>query len=183
MPFYPFALVEWTIKVLLSGSTGKTTEKDMLMGIHVAYWHWLVFGMLLIITEIFVPSFTIFWFGLSAVAVSGVMLVLPDISFTWQLFVWAVGSCLMTFLWFKFIKPRMVDRTQAGIAKESLVGQTGHVIKAPVEGRNGVMRFSVPILGSDEWAFFCSDPVAAGDRVVVREISGNTLIVSAIPSP
>jgi membrane protein implicated in regulation of membrane protease activity len=40
-----------------------------------------------------------------------------------------------------------------------------------------MLRFPVPLLGSDEWSFFCSDSVAAGDRVVVREISGNTLIV------
>ena len=35
------------------------------------YWHWLVFGMILIIAELFIPSFTIFWFGLGALAVGG----------------------------------------------------------------------------------------------------------------
>ncbi|WP_281491917.1 hypothetical protein [Desulfosarcina cetonica] len=30
------------------------------MNLHIAYWHWLVFGMILIMTEIFIPSFTIF---------------------------------------------------------------------------------------------------------------------------
>ena len=147
------------------------------MGFQPAYWHWLVFGMLLILAELFVPSFTILWFGLAAVVVSGLMLVMPSVSFTWQVFVWAIASCLMTFLWFFFFKPKMVDRTHAGIAKEAIVGQTGQVLKAPVEGRDGMVRFSVPLLGSDEWAFFCSDPVSPGDRVVVKEISGNTLIV------
>lgn len=147
------------------------------MSIQLAYWHWLVFGMLLIVVEIFVPNFTIIWFGLGAVAVSGLMLLMPGISVAGQLFTWAVASCIMTFLWFKYIKPRMVDRTQAGIAREHLLGQTGQVVKAPIDGRNGKMRFSVPVLGSDEWAIFCSEPVAVGDRVVVKEISGNTLIV------
>lgn len=152
------------------------------MEFQLAYWHWLVIGMLLIISEIFVPNFTIVWFGLAAIVVSGLMLIFPGLSLTWQLFTWAVTSCILTFLWFKLIKPRMVDRTNAGIARESLLGQTGQVIKAPVEGRNGVLRFSVPMLGSDEWSFFCSEPVSAGDRVVVKEISGNTLIVAAMPS-
>jgi membrane protein implicated in regulation of membrane protease activity len=111
------------------------------------------------------------------VAVSGLMLLVPAISFTWQVFVWALTSGLMTFLWFRFFKPWMVDRTHAGIAREALIGQTGHVIKAPVDGRDGMLRFPVPLLGADEWSFFCNDSVAAGDRVVVREISGNTLIV------
>ena len=150
----------------------------MNMDIQPVYWHWLVFGMLLIISEIFLPNFTIVWFGLGAILVSGLMLLFRDISIAWQLFTWALASCLMTFLWFKYIKPRMVDQTQAGIARESLLGQTGHVVKAPMEGRKGSMRFSVPILGSDEWAIFCNEPVAPGDRVVVQEISGNTLVVT-----
>ena len=153
------------------------------MNIQLAYWHWLVFGMLLMVSEIFIPNFTIVWFGLGAVVVAGLMLFLPELSMTSQLFTWAIASCAMTFLWFKYIKPRMVDRTQAGIAREHVLGQSGQVIKAPVEGRNGKMRFSVPVLGSDEWAIFCNEPVAVGDRVIVKEISGNTLIVTpAAPS-
>lgn len=152
------------------------------MNIQIAYWHWLVFGMLLVISEIFVPNFTIVWFGSAAIVVSGLMLIFPSISLTWQLFIWALASCAMTFIWFRYIKPRMVDQTHAGIAKESILGQTGQVIKAPVEGRDGVLRFAVPMLGSDEWAFYCSEPVATGDRVVVKEISGNTLIVAPASS-
>jgi membrane protein implicated in regulation of membrane protease activity len=36
------------------------------MDLHPLYWHWLAFGMILIITELFIPSFTVFWFGLAA---------------------------------------------------------------------------------------------------------------------
>ena len=147
------------------------------MGVQAAYWHWLIFGMLLILSELFIPNFTIVWFGLAAIAVSGLMLLIPAVSFTWQLFTWAIASCVMTFLWFKFIKPQMVDRTKAGIAREALIGQSGLVIKTPVDGRNGIMRFNVPLLGSDEWSFFCDAPVKTGERVVVSDISGNTLIV------
>ena len=151
--------------------------------IQLAYWHWLVFGMLLIISELFIPNFTIVWFGLGAIIVAGVALLFPGADLTWQLFVWALASGVMTFLWFRYIKPRMADRTKAGTAREALLGQTGRVIKKPVEGRNGVLRFAVPVLGSDEWTFFCSQPVAPGDRVVVNEISGNTLIVDKVSAP
>ena len=151
--------------------------------IQVAYWHWLVFGMLLIIAELLIPNFTIVWFGLGALIVSGVLLLFPGAPLTWQLFLWALASGVMTFLWFKYIKPRMVDRTKAGTAKEALLGQTGQVIKGPVEGRNGVLRFAVPVLGSDEWTFFCRQSVEPGDRVVVNEISGNTLIVDKVSGP
>ena len=39
------------------------------MDIQLLYWHWLVIGMLLVVAEIFVPSFTVLWFGLGALLV------------------------------------------------------------------------------------------------------------------
>jgi membrane protein implicated in regulation of membrane protease activity len=147
------------------------------MDIAVQYWHWLVFGMVLIIAEIFVPSFTIFWFGLGGLLVAVLMLLFFGISFTWQLFIWAIASCVFTFLWFRFIRPRMTDRTTAGISREAAVGETGQVIQAPEDGRRGTVRFTIPLLGSEEWPFICDVAVAAGDRVKVMDISGNTLVV------
>ena len=40
------------------------------MELELVYWHWLVLGMLLVGFEIFVPSFTVLWFGLGAVVVA-----------------------------------------------------------------------------------------------------------------
>jgi hypothetical protein len=148
------------------------------MGIQPQYWHWLVFGMMLIIAELFIPSFTIFWFGLAGLIVGGVLLVAPDTTFTWQLFLWALGACLMTFLWFKLFKPLMADRTKAGISREAILGVTGHVVQSPEEGKRGVIRFATPLLGAEEWPFICEQKVAVGDRVAVTDISGNTLIVT-----
>ena len=147
------------------------------MDFTLLYWHWLVFGMILIITEIFVPSFTIFWFGLGAIIVAVILLVAPDLPVAWQLFIWAVASIIFTFLWFKFFRPLMGDRTKAGISREAALGESGQVIKAPEPGGRGLVRFTTPLLGSDEWQFISEQPVATGDRVFVKEISGNTLIV------
>ena len=65
------------------------------MEFELLYWYWLVFGMVLIIAEIFIPSFTIFWLGLAAILVAGVLLMLPDLTISWQLFIWAIASCLI----------------------------------------------------------------------------------------
>lgn len=148
------------------------------MDLHPLYWHWLAFGMILIITELFIPSFTVFWFGLAALIVGSVLLVAPATSFTWQLFLWAIASAFMTYLWFTLFKPLMADRTKAGIFREAIVGETGRVIRAPEAGQRGVVRFATPILGAEEWPFICDQAVAVGDRVSVQEISGNTLVVS-----
>ena len=147
------------------------------MEFKLLYWYWLVFGMVLIIAELFIPSFTIFWFGLGAILVAGVLLMLPDLAISWQLFIWAIASCLLTFLWFKFLKPLMADRTKAGISREAILGEAGQVIKIPEQENRGIVRFTTPLLGADEWPFICERDIAVGDRVIVKDISGNTLIV------
>ena len=147
------------------------------MEFKIVYWYWLVLGMLLIIAEIFIPSFTVFWFGLGALIVALILWLLPDMAVSWQLFVWAIASIVFTLLWFKFFKPLMTDRTKAGISKEAVLGESGQVIKIPQQDRRGIVRFATPLLGADEWPFICQQAVASGDRVFVKEVSGNTLIV------
>ena len=52
------------------------------------------------------------------------------------------------------------------------------VIRAPQEDSRGMLRFATPKLGSEEWEFLCEQPVVMGDRVIVKDVSGNTLIVT-----
>ncbi len=147
------------------------------MEVQVLYWHWLVFGMILLIAEMLLPSFISFWFGLGGLLVGLIMLVFPALGFTVQLLLWVISSVVFTILWFRFFKPFMADRTKAGMAREAILGESGQVIKAPVENQNGYVRFATPLLGSEEWPFYCQQEVAVGDRVYVIDISGNTLVV------
>ena len=132
---------------------------------NIAYWHWMVFGILLVASEIFIPVFVMIWFGASAIAVG--------------LIFWLGLSIADLVVWFKFIHPKMKNRTLSGMSREQAIGQEGMVIRLGPELEQGTMRFSIPLLGSDEWQFICREPIAVGDRVSVEEISGNTLIVRA----
>jgi membrane protein implicated in regulation of membrane protease activity len=147
------------------------------MEFQIEYWHWVVFGMLLILAELVVPSFTIFWFGLGALLMAPLVWLLPELTLNLQLVLWAIGSGLFALAWFRLLRPMMRDRTKAGISREAVLGETGQVIEAPQVGRRGRVRFTTPVLGDDEWEFICEQPVEVGDRVVITEISGNTLIV------
>ena len=71
----------------------------------------------------------------------------------------------------------MTDRTKAGISREAVLGESGQVIKTPEADRRGIVRFTTPLLGSDEWPFICEQEVVSGDRVFVKDVSGNTLMV------
>lgn len=146
---------------------------------NIAYWHWLVFGLCLALVEIVSFSFVALWFGVSAIIVGLLLLAIP-LSFTLQLLIWIMVSIFIVFSWFKWVSPHLKNKTFSGMAREGMIGQTGTVIEfnSIHEGR-GTLRFSAPILGNDEWQFICTDKVLLGDRVLVREFSGNTLIVSA----
>ena len=142
----------------------------------VEYWHWLVLGMLLMAAEMIVPSFTLLWFGAAAV-LTGLALILMPLSLTVQISIWAILSILLTFLWFKFLKPLSVDKTKAGLPDASIIGETGQVIKLPNDEHRGEMRFSTPKLGNEEWPIICEDELQLGDRVRVVSVSGNALVV------
>lgn len=67
------------------------------------------------------------------------------------------------------------------MARETMIGQVGTVIEfnAVHEGK-GTLRFPAPVLGSDEWNFFCEEALELGCRVVVKDFSGNSLIVAKL---
>ncbi|MBB3046087.1 hypothetical protein FHR99_000323 [Litorivivens lipolytica] len=146
----------------------------------VAYWHWLVLGLILIALEIFTAGFVLLWLGLSALVV-GALAWAVDLGFTAELLIWTVLSVTDLFVWFKFIQPRFRDKTLSGMSREAVLGQTGLVVQANVANR-GRLRFSVPLLGSDEWSFICTETLSVGDRVSVTDVSGNTLIVTKAQS-
>ena len=70
------------------------------MELQMLYWHWLVLGVVLIVAEIFIPSFTILWFGLGALVV-GVAALMVEMSLSLQVLLWSIFSVLFTVLWFQ----------------------------------------------------------------------------------
>lgn len=143
-------------------------------------WHWLVLGFVLLIVEMFVPTFASLWFGAAAIIVAALLWLIP-IPVSVQIIIWLVLSAIFLVAWFKFIRPLSVDRTKAGLGGSVIIGETGMIIVAPQLERAGVVRFSVPIVGAAEWMCRTSgEQVAVGDRVIVTDIVGNELIVSSM---
>jgi inner membrane protein len=142
------------------------------------YWHWIVFGIALMLCEMFLASFFILWFGAAAVVIGAVLFIFPSLSPALQIFIWTILSCVLAFAWFKYLKPLSIDKTKAGLSRERIVGETGQVLSPPNGERRGTLRFPAPVLGSDEWLFISQDNLAMGDRVKVIDVSGNSLIVT-----
>lgn len=142
----------------------------------IEVWQWLVLGIALCLIEVFIPSFTLLWFGLGAFVVALTAAIIP-ISLTAELFIWAVTTTLFAITWFKYFKPRMRDKTKAGISREAAVGQIGTVVKVSGEQVRGHVRFAVPLLGEEDWPYLCETELAVGDRCRVKDVLGNTLLV------
>lgn len=147
------------------------------MEFELLYWHWIVLGLILMLSEIFLGSFFIFWFGAAALSVGLAVLVIPNMSAAAQIIIWGVASLMFAVGWFKFVKPLSRDNTKAGLSREALLGQIGQVLDPPNGDKFGMLRFPAPLLGSDEWLIISEDELTAGDRVSVVDLSGNSLIV------
>lgn len=140
-------------------------------------WHWLVFGLVLAIAEMFVPTFFLLWFGVGAVLTALIGFVLP-LSFTSMMMVWMILSLAFIAVWFKFIQPNFKNRTKAGLGASTIIGETGMIIKPPSDTQTGMVRFTTPKAGASEWACRSQSPLDVGDRVRIVDIIGNELLVS-----
>jgi membrane protein implicated in regulation of membrane protease activity len=142
----------------------------------IELWQWIVLGIVLCVLEIFIASFTILWFGLSAFIVAALSLFLP-LSLAAQLAIWALSTLVLAVAWFRYFKPRMRDKTKAGLSREAAVGQVGTVVKTSTEHTRGFVRFTVPLLGEEEWPYICEAPLGIGDRCRVVDVLGNALLI------
>ena len=143
-------------------------------------WHWIVFGIVLAISEIFLSTFFVLWFGAAAVVIGIALYLFPQMSQNAQILSWVVLSAILAWGWFKYLKPLSIDKTKAGLSKEAIMGEIGQVLVVPAGDKRGRLRFPAPVLGDDEWLILSQDELSAGDRVSVVDVSGNTLIVRKV---
>jgi len=144
----------------------------------IEWWHWVVAGFCLIGLELFVPSFTIIWFGMGALVVGMLKAVWPGFPLAAQLLLWSIASICFTLMWFKYLKPK-TDQTHAGMSKEGIIGETGIIIKGTDDTyEKGVVKFRISILGADEWSCYAEQLLKIGDNVKVVDIEGQILKVS-----
>jgi inner membrane protein len=137
---------------------------------------WLVAGLLLMMSELFFASFFILWFGLGAVIVGLVMLVVPGMAFSAQMILWAVSSLAFVLGWFKFFKPHAL-KNQTAISQSAFHGEIAVVARDIKPYAKGLVQFQKPILGDDKWEAFADSDIAAGERVRVVSVDGNLLKV------
>ncbi|WP_439135058.1 NfeD family protein [Pseudomaricurvus sp.] len=139
----------------------------------LAYWIWIAAGIVIALLELLIPTFFALLFGLSAIVVGVVTLVYPDVSLQIQLIVWSVLAVVSTVLWFKFFKPSKTPP----VTSDAVVGQVAMVVEDIRPEREGMIRFTIPVLGESEWKATAAVKISTGERVTVKDFDGQLLIV------
>jgi hypothetical protein len=144
----------------------------------IAWWHWAVGGIALIIAELVVPAFVLIWFGLGALVVA-LAVGMMDIDLTTQLVLWLIVSLALVVGWFKVFKPNM-HKTRIGMADANVVGEVGMLVHDVAPFVKGQVRFQKPILGAEVWECIADEAIGNGQRVRVLAVEGSFLKVGRI---
>jgi len=142
------------------------------------WWLWVVGGIVLVLLELAIPSFFVLWFGLGAILVGLLLLVLPGFPLAGQILLWAVMSAAMTVLWFRVLSRYFREKTRIGTAEGDLIGEVGLLVADTAPFQRGKVRFQRPILGAEEWPCTSDAEIAIGTRVKLVSVEGNFLKVA-----
>lgn len=138
---------------------------------HLVYWHWLLFAVVLLILELLTGSGFLFWMGISALAVSGVLWLVPGLSAIVQLLGFAVLAMLTAFSWWFYLKnnPIKTDRPVLNRRGEQYVGRV-FTLDAPIVNGVGVVH-----VDDSTWRVQCVD-LPAGAKIRITGVDGVILL-------
>lgn len=140
------------------------------------FWHWLILGFVLLIAEIIVPGIFLLWWGLAAIVVSIISVLIPDLSLTAQCFIYAILAIILSLVWWKYQHTKD-EKDQAN----SSLNQRDHAMlgcrgKVETIADNGIGRGA---FGDTTWRIQ-GDGLKQGDIIEVQAVHGITLIVQKI---
>jgi len=140
---------------------------------HIEYWHWWVFGIVLIILELFVPGAFFLWLGISAAVVGFLMLLMPDMTWQYQWLIFAVFSVVSIVLWRQFMlkRPSPSDHPTLNRRGEQYIGRVFTLNEAIVDGV-GKIRVD------DSMWKIAGEDCPVGSKVKVIEAEGAVLKVA-----
>ena len=132
------------------------------------YMHWLVIGLVLIIIELFVWSVFLLWIGASAITVSIVFYLIPDVSSLLQLLIFIVLAVTSTLLSKKYYPVKTVDEQLHDKAKR-YIGKECMIVTVEDE----VAKVQI---GESLW-FAKGSNLSVGQSVKIIGVESSTFIV------
>ncbi len=142
----------------------------------VLWWHWIVFGIALLIWDMSMGTFFILGLGVAAIIV-GVVDMFLDTSFTIELTIWMILSILAIAAWFKWFREEPVtDSGQSNYRLDTL----GVVMEDIQPHSRGKVTFDTPVLGNTSWHAISKVDIDKGTRVKIVQINGQLIEVEPL---
>jgi membrane protein implicated in regulation of membrane protease activity len=142
----------------------------------ILWWHWIIFGLILLIIEMNLGTFIMLGLGIAGIIV-GVIDVLVGLSFSSQLLLWVVFSILFILAWFKWL--RQSSSHQAGQSDYGLdiLGTVNENIELHKRGK---VTFDAPVLGNRTWSVTSKNKITKNERVKIVQVNGQLIEVESI---
>ena len=142
----------------------------------VSFWHWLAFGVLVMLVEVLVPGVIFLWLGIAAVITGLLLAAIPSMSWEVQAVLFAVLSVVAIFIGRRIVSTRQAPTDHPTLNKRgrTLLG-THHILDTATASGRGRIR-----VGDTVWLFAVrpeGQELAEGTRVTVVDADGTTLIV------
>lgn len=139
----------------------------------VEFWHWLFFGIILIVAEVFVFGAVLLWFGIAALVVGTMVFLIPALTWAPSLLIWAGLSVALVLGWQFYRKRNPAEVTAPTINRrgEQYVGRHFTLMK---DVFNGVGEINVD---DTRWKVVSTHDLPAGAKVRVTSVEGTSLRV------
>ena len=143
----------------------------------LAWVVWTVFGVILVIAEVFTPGFVLLWFGVGALAAALASFLGAGLAAQFVVFI-ALSSLLTALSRTIFVNyfTRADEPEGMKMGAASLPGQVGTVVTS---SQGALNVGAVKVFGS-VWTAYPAEgepPLEAGDRVVVERLQGASIYV------
>ncbi|WP_309499469.1 NfeD family protein [Sulfurovum sp.] len=142
----------------------------------ILWWHWIVFGIALLILDMSLGTFFILGLGVAAITV-GVIDVFMETTFTVELSIWMILSILAIASWFRWFRENPItDSGQSNYRLDTL----GTVIEDIQPHSRGKVTFDTPVLGNTSWHATSKVDIDKDTRVKIVQINGQLIEVAPL---
>lgn len=141
-----------------------------------SFWSWLIFGVILMAIELFMPGVFVVWIGLAAVISGIIFSIFTDLTLSYQLLTFAILSIICVILgWYIYgqvlTKSSRKDYQTLNNGAESFIGNEYTLTEDVDDGRSKVK------VGDTVWLAQAPDGLKKGTKVIVESVDGIVLKV------
>ena len=137
------------------------------------YWHWLILGFICFGLELFAPGAFFLWLGFAAIASAALSLLMPDLNWAIQYFIFGVFSVASLVMWKQLSKKSEAEETDQPYLNQRSKAFLGRVVVLSEPIVNG---YGKVIINDSHWKVTGPD-AAVGSKVRVTTVDGSLLHV------